>query len=177
MTQALRKHLADHFDAVLLPRYWRFPDHLPSNERGKVEQAALLALFETTVATVADAPREPRLLPEITAITFVDGNRNHVVLDLHITPDIGHFAGHFPGAALLPGVVQVDWAVRFARQNLPLEGAFSALENLKFLGVVLPDVKLHLSLNWDGERKRLDFAYATPERKYSAGRIFFENGE
>ena len=163
VAQTLRAHLADHFEAVLLPRHWRFPEQLPTNERGKVADAALSALFD------------PPLLPEVTAISISDGNR--VVLDLHITPDIAHFAGHFPGAALLPGVVQVDWAVHFARRHLPLEGNFSALDNLKFLGVILPDTKLQLSLAWDAERRRLEFAYATPQRKYSAGRILFGGGE
>lgn len=169
VAQTLRKHLADHFDAVLLPRHWRFPDHLPTNERGKVAQAALSALFDAAEASGSEQP----LLPEVTAVTRADGNPNHVLLDLHITPDIAHFAGHFPGAPLLPGVVQVDWAVRFARRHLPLEGAFSALENLKFLGIIPPDSRLQLALTWDAERRRLDFVYATPERKYSAGRLLF----
>ena len=94
-----------------------------------------------------------------------------------MVPEIAHFAGHFPGAALLPGVVQVDWAVHFARQYLPLEGVFSALENLKFLGVIVPDTKLQLSLAWDVERKRLDFSYATSDRKYSVGRIVFSGAQ
>lgn len=44
-THEFRRHLASHFDAVLLPRRWRFPDQLPINERGKLTQAALAALF------------------------------------------------------------------------------------------------------------------------------------
>jgi acyl-coenzyme A synthetase/AMP-(fatty) acid ligase/3-hydroxymyristoyl/3-hydroxydecanoyl-(acyl carrier protein) dehydratase len=175
VAQALRTHLADHFDAVLLPRHWRFPDQLPTNERGKVAAAALAALFD-----LPDVVPEPALLPEVTAVNFAGGNRNHVVLDLHVTSDIAHFAGHFPGAALLPGVVQVDWAVHFARRHLPLTGSFSALETLKFLGVILPGTKLQLSLTWDAARQRLEFtylAYATPQRKYSTGRILFGGAE
>lgn len=44
-TRELRRHLAAHFEAPLLPRRWRFIDHLPVNERGKLTQAALTALF------------------------------------------------------------------------------------------------------------------------------------
>ena len=45
-TQSLRLHLADYFEPVLLPRRWRFVDQLPHNERGKLTQVALAALFE-----------------------------------------------------------------------------------------------------------------------------------
>jgi acyl-coenzyme A synthetase/AMP-(fatty) acid ligase len=44
-TQILRRHLSMHFEAVLLPRRWRFPAQLPINERGKLTQAALAAMF------------------------------------------------------------------------------------------------------------------------------------
>ena len=44
--QELRLHLARSFDAVLLPRRWRFVENLPYNERSKLTTAALAALFE-----------------------------------------------------------------------------------------------------------------------------------
>ncbi len=165
VTQALHQHLAEYFETVLLPRRWRFIDRLPTTDRGKIAYAALLALF-------TPANGQP-LLPEVTKVAGDQGGRYQVTLDLHVMPKIAHFAGHFPGAALLPGVVQIDWAVHFARQYLPLEGAFSALENLKFLGVIVPDTKLQLSLMWDAERKRLDFNYASALKKYSVGRVVF----
>lgn len=46
---ALRHHLAQSFDAVLLPRRWRFVETLPYNERSKLTAAALAALFEEKV--------------------------------------------------------------------------------------------------------------------------------
>lgn len=46
--QALRRHLAHWFDAVLLPRQWRYPDALPYNERGKLAVADLARAFATT---------------------------------------------------------------------------------------------------------------------------------
>jgi 3-hydroxymyristoyl/3-hydroxydecanoyl-(acyl carrier protein) dehydratase len=166
IAQALQRHLADHFEAVLLPRHWRFTDRLPATDRGKISYATVVALFVPASA--------PPLLPGVTGVTHErDSLGQQVILDLHVSPKIAHFAGHFAGAALVPGVVQVDWAVHFARQYLPLEGAFSALENLKFLGVMVPDAKLQLSLAWDAQRKRLDFSYANPIRKFSVGRVVF----
>jgi acyl-coenzyme A synthetase/AMP-(fatty) acid ligase len=45
-TQTLRRYLAEHFDAVLLPRRWRIVDALPFNERSKLPPAALKVLFD-----------------------------------------------------------------------------------------------------------------------------------
>ncbi|MCE1229700.1 MAG: AMP-binding protein [Firmicutes bacterium] len=45
--QAFRRHLAKHFEAVLLPRRWRFVESLPFDERGKLTVQALAALFAT----------------------------------------------------------------------------------------------------------------------------------
>lgn len=43
--QPLRAHLSQHFETVLLPRYWRFVEALPVNATGKVTQQSLSALF------------------------------------------------------------------------------------------------------------------------------------
>ncbi|MBA4092976.1 MAG: AMP-dependent synthetase [Candidatus Accumulibacter sp.] len=51
----LRRHLAEHFEAVLLPRRWRFPEQLPFNERGKLTQAELAALFAGDAELAAGA--------------------------------------------------------------------------------------------------------------------------
>ena len=42
---ALRRHLAEHFDTVLLPRRWRFPEQLPFNDRGKLTNLAVTELL------------------------------------------------------------------------------------------------------------------------------------
>ena len=45
VSAALRAHLADHFDSVLLPRRWRFVEALPYNDRGKLPRDAIVALL------------------------------------------------------------------------------------------------------------------------------------
>jgi acyl-coenzyme A synthetase/AMP-(fatty) acid ligase/3-hydroxymyristoyl/3-hydroxydecanoyl-(acyl carrier protein) dehydratase len=168
ITQQLRRHLAAHFEAVLLPRRWRFPEHLPLNARGKLTQSTLEAMFVSAENQVAAT-----LQPEVLAVRPAGSTADHVTLDLHVPRGLAHFPGHFPGLAILPGVVQIDWAVRFAREHLPLCGEFTALENIKFLALVLPDARLELTLKWDAEKTRLEFSFATSQRKYSSGRIVF----
>jgi acyl-coenzyme A synthetase/AMP-(fatty) acid ligase len=60
VAQQLRRHLAAHFDKVLLPRRWRFPERLPFDQRGKLTQAALSALFTVANDESAPAPRARR---------------------------------------------------------------------------------------------------------------------
>lgn len=42
---ALRAHLLERFERVLVPRQWRFPERLPADERGKLTAAGLGAIF------------------------------------------------------------------------------------------------------------------------------------
>jgi acyl-coenzyme A synthetase/AMP-(fatty) acid ligase len=60
VVQQLRGHLAAHFEKVLLPRRWRFPERLPFDQRGKLPQAALSALFTVANDESAPAPRARR---------------------------------------------------------------------------------------------------------------------
>jgi acyl-coenzyme A synthetase/AMP-(fatty) acid ligase len=47
-SQLIKQYLAQFYDAVLLPRYWRFVAELPVNDRGKVQFSAVQALFMST---------------------------------------------------------------------------------------------------------------------------------
>jgi acyl-coenzyme A synthetase/AMP-(fatty) acid ligase len=46
--RVLRQFLSHWFDAVLLPRRWRYVHSLPYNERGKLAATDLIALFDTS---------------------------------------------------------------------------------------------------------------------------------
>jgi 3-hydroxymyristoyl/3-hydroxydecanoyl-(acyl carrier protein) dehydratase len=110
-----------------------------------------------------------RLLPEILA-EHRQGAR--VELELRVPPELAYFEGHFPGLPILPGVVQIDWSVRFARERLDLCGKFAAAENLKFLSIVRPDTRLTLALQAE-KNTRLTFNYFSQNRKYSSGTLVF----
>lgn len=159
LTEALRKHLASHCEALALPRRWRLVRQLPCNAQGKLPQALLDTLLQ--------APRP--LLPERLGTNRDD---DHWYLELGVPLDLAHFTGHFPQTPVLPGVVQIDWAIGLARElieNLPPR--FQGMEVLKFQQLARPGDQLHLTLRFDRERSKLHFAYRNGDAPCSSGRI------
>ena len=111
-----------------------------------------------------------RRLPEILAERR-PGDGSSVELDLHIPADLEYFDGHFPGAPVLPGAVQLDWCVRLGRERLSLPGEFRALEQVKFLSPIGPEARVTLRLVLQGQRLR--FGFFAGETKYSSGTLVF----
>ncbi len=72
----------------------------------------------------------------------------HFVGLLALDDSLPVFAGHFPGNPLLPGVLQIDWAITAAAEafsGLP-DTAFSGMSRIKFKSPVRPGARLELSL-------------------------------
>lgn len=162
VTETLRRHLAEHCEAIALPRRWRLLLELPYSSQGKLAQSQIDALLA--------APRPTRVEP--LSSEELDGEW---LLQLQVPVDLAHFTGHFPQTPVLPGVVQVDWAQQLARQliaNLPPR--FAGMEVLKFQQLVRPGDTLQLSLRFDAERGKLYFAYRNGEAACSSGRILLE---
>jgi len=161
LTEALRKHLSEHCEALALPRRWRLVRQLPLNSQGKLPQADIEALL------LAPRPKAPEVLEQVET----DGEWS---LQLSVPPDLAYFSGHFPKAPVLPGVVQVEWALNLGRQLLNLPGKFAGMEVLKFQQLVRPGDEIQLHLRFDPERGKLYFAYRNDTATCSSGRILLE---
>lgn len=122
-------------------------------------------------------PDAPLLLPEWTLTERIDQPDVGLVavcLSVPVDPALEHFRGHFPGFPVLPGVVQIDWAVRLARQFWPLPTErFRGMDNVKFLNPVLPPLPLVLRLEWQAAQQRLAFHYSAGDKVYSSGRLLW----
>jgi len=93
-----------------------------------------------------------------------------LVLQLLIPKDCVFFIGHFPGSPILPGVVQVDWAIDYASQLLGMKKEnINEIAQLKFTQVITPGTTLFLSLVWASNK--LVFRYFNPECTYSSGKL------
>lgn len=102
-------------------------------------------------------------------------NENSVELALFIPENLDYFNGHFPDAPILAGVVQLHWAVEYAKQvfNLP-NCEVANLEILKFQVVVMPKQNLVLTLTRKSNDKVL-FTYVSERGQHASGRIVFEH--
>ncbi len=108
-------------------------------------------------------------LPEVVKAT---PDEDRCALLLKIAADSPAFLGHFPGVPILPGITQVDWALKLARLHMPqIEGDFHSLTDLKFRRVIEPNTTLRLELSWSPPQ--LDFRYVsdTGSEVFSQGRI------
>lgn len=95
------------------------------------------------------------------------------VFTLVMDPELTAFQGHFPGNPILPGVVQVDWAVRLGTEAFGDLGRFRAIEHLKFLDLIRPGETLELHLDFDPALGRLRFSYLAGAARKSSGVIRF----
>lgn len=98
-----------------------------------------------------------------------------VTLSLDLPADSPAVEGHFPATAILPAVAQVDWAIRFARDQFRLPAHFNALRSLKFLRIVQPPVRLTLELAATADGRGVTFTYAHAGGPCSSGRIEFSD--
>lgn len=107
--------------------------------------------------------------PEVLAVRR---GADRVELRLHVPAELAYFPDHFPRFAMLPGVVQLDWAIALAREHLALRGEFRKLLNLKFQHPILPGNEVALTLAQPAQGEII-FAYRCAERTCSGGRIVF----
>jgi acyl-coenzyme A synthetase/AMP-(fatty) acid ligase/3-hydroxymyristoyl/3-hydroxydecanoyl-(acyl carrier protein) dehydratase len=159
LAQTLRRHLAAYFDMVVLPRHWRFRLALPFDARGKLPVAAVAAAFE----------------PRADGVEVLAEARSADTLhyELRVPPTLVHFAGHFPGLPILPGVVQVHWAMHLAAEHVPAVHALASIDRLKFMAPVSPGAVLNLTLAHDAARGRVQFTYRLSGRECASGVIVY----
>ncbi|MDA7746956.1 3-hydroxyacyl-ACP dehydratase [Psychromonas sp.] len=108
--------------------------------------------------------------------TIIEQNivENKATLLLQIDPNIAYFDGHFDHYPVLPGVVQIDWAIDYGNKLLACDGVFAGMEVIKFQQPILPNMQLLLTLSWEKDKQKLYFSYTADENNYSSGRIKLE---
>ena len=155
LAKTLRRHLSAYTEPTLIPRRWRFCMAMPVDARGKLPASAVAAAFRPgaegfeTLAHVSDA----------------EGDH----YELRVNPDLVHFAGHFPGLPILPGVVLIDWAIRLAATRNSTARAIASIDQLKFMAPVPPGAVVSLRLTHEPERCRVRFTARLGTRDCASG--------
>ncbi len=136
------------------PLIWRLFDDMPM----LTSPQQIDALLQSPL------PRDASLLEE-------HQHDGQWTLALRIPLDLIYFPGHFPQAPILPGAVQVAWALAFATTRLGTPLRCHVIEALKFQQLLRPGDRADLTLRHDLERHKLHFAYRYGEKAYSSGRL------
>jgi len=155
----LRAAIAGEVDVLALPRRWRHVDALPLNALGKTPQALLCALFGAS----ADQPEAH----------VMSVSETQAVIALAVAPTLAAFDGHFPDTPILPGVVQLDWAMRWAQDMFGIAAPFRGVDALKFQQVVRPGRSLQLSLEHLPAKSAVAFRITDGEHPCASGRLMF----
>jgi len=158
---ALKKQLSSHFEAVVIPKRWRFVQAMPINSQGKLPKQHLVELFAKQAVT----------WPEILS---VKNQADEITLDCRLPEQLIYFDGHFAQQPILPGVVQVHWAEFYGRKYFSVQGQFKQIEALKFQLLLLPAQRVSITLRYDAEKQKLFFNYQSEAGTHSSGRICYE---
>ena len=161
LIKLLKADLANRFEAVVLPRRWRFTDQMPYNSQGKIPMESLQLMFE----------QKPITWPQVVRQSI---SNDLLVMECFIPAELVYFDGHFDDQPILPGIVQVHWAEAYGRQFLAVAGRFIRLEVIKFQKVIAPNSTLTITLKYDSVDQKLTFQYGSDLGVHSSGRICFE---
>lgn len=108
-----------------------------------------------------------RIFPSVNAI---EKNNENILLSLTINADLKCFKGHFDDVAVVPGVVQLDWAIHYAKEKLLVTGDVLDVSVLKFQKLMLPDMEVKLEIIKKSANK-FNFTYFNGEDKFSSARV------
>ncbi len=161
LVKIFKELLRDHFEAVVLPRRWRFVEQMPYNSQGKLPMDVLQAMFV----------KEPVKFPEIVDEQMIAGEAKIQCL---IQKELIYFDGHFDDSPVVAGIVQVHWAEAFGRRLFAFSGRFKSLEVVKFQKVIVPGLTVTVTLKYNDVSNKLLFQYESDKGVHSSGRICFK---
>ncbi len=166
LVRHLRQCMAPYLDQVALPRRWRFVDSIPVDNRGKRPLALMKELFEMTDST----DQKNSIFPEVISSTQ-SGQTAELVLRIPAT--LSYLKGHFPGLPIVPGVVQLHWAVAYAKDFFDLSGIVLGGSQIKFSQLMQPDHDVQLILEHSPELQLVVYRYMNADTCYSSGRFTY----
>ena len=171
--QAVSAQVRESVDPLAVPRHWRFPLALPRNAQSKITRQQVHDCFTQQVRSpqwercAADTSANPTQNP---LATVPDTEWS---LNARIPMDLVYFQGHFPSFPLVPGVVQLGWALEQARAHQLCSGETHRIENLKFQHFLRPADPCTMTLKWNHDKRKLYFTMRTGATMTASGRIAF----
>lgn len=106
------------------------------------------------------------------AILSQSTDRLRLDFELDIVNELIWFRGHFPGFPVLPGVVQLRWAVEMAQRHFGFTSSPHEVLRLKFKGIIVPPRAVQLTVLKTAPCEA-SFEYTGQGEIYSQGKLRF----
>jgi len=110
-------------------------------------------------------------LIEVPEISEVKVQQDRAMFVASLPDNLLYFQGHFPGTPILPGVVQIHWAIIWAKKLLNIDKKFVGMDQIKFHMPAKPGDCLSVELEWHETKPCLEFKYSLAKCVISSGRI------
>ncbi len=106
----------------------------------------------------------------------LDADSQSLKCSFLVPADLPIFRGHFPEVPIVPGVMQVGWAVELARAHGLVTGPCMGIITAKFRRLLQPGMRLEARLARSAPAGRLHFEYECEGAVVSTGRLQFGGG-
>ncbi len=111
------------------------------------------------------------MIRQLPLVTQVTRDEQIFTLTMLIQPTLKYFRGHFDEFPILPGVVQLDWALHYAQEVFEQSFELCGMEVVKYQCPISPNTELLLELVWYRELNKLSFRYFDSQVSYSQGKV------
>jgi 3-hydroxymyristoyl/3-hydroxydecanoyl-(acyl carrier protein) dehydratase len=101
-------------------------------------------------------------------------SKDKVEMLLKIPRNLAYFAGHFPGVAIVAGVVQLHWAIQFAAELFQTPKFIAQGNQIKFRKLMQPEDEICLVLEHLPEKRTIIYNYTAGEKTYSSGKYLYD---
>ena len=160
---ALKWHCGINFDAAVCPKYWRLTHELPRNAQSKISIADFQVAFDRRQTTP-----QWKLLSENNEI-------GEYILTGTVPLDLAYFGGHFQQFPLVPGAIEIHWAVSLAKKFYSENWQIERIENLKFQQFIRPNDLITIRLAEDKIKNKIQFQISVGEKNCAGGRIMVKS--
>jgi len=158
-----RRHLVAEWEGHLrrlgpgdtVPIEWRLTEELPAD-----------------AGELAGAEGRPAWMPIVSEVVLEPGVRA-LTCRLRVPYDMAIFRGHFPSAPIVPGVMQVGWAVGLARTHGLARGSLAGIDAAKFRRLVRPGMRLVARVERGARPGQVSFRYECGDTVVATGRLQF----
>jgi len=161
LIRTFRQYLKPHFEAVTLPRYWRFPRVIPMDNQSKYSASKLQALFENQQF---DRAR----FPQFNSRESIEGGAR---FHLSVPRDLIYLEGHFRQVAVVAGVVQLHWVFEIIAMETGEPLKVAGLEAIKFHRLLFPEESFTMEIQFKASTGKWMYKLFTDGQKFASGRI------